>query len=171
MCWSAQCLAAVLWPPPRCGHYCRFSSRGNTTSPLLRVVQFSIAGRAVSVDVILNYEESPNSFDLRIAASDGQLSTTVHFLMRVTVVDRNDQPVISSAASASTREKSPVGTVVYTMSFTDQDPKDGHTFSLTTTGSPFLVPNSKGTHVAWVDTPPATPVWSVHLGPRVQLCL
>lgn len=72
--------------------------------------------------------ETKNSYAFSVIASDGEHSTTQN--VTLTVVDKNDAPVITSDAEATIAENSPIATVVYHAVATDQD-DDAITFSLT----------------------------------------
>jgi hypothetical protein len=59
-------------------------------------------------------------------------ASAASYQFRVTVLDVNDAPVVTSGATASFDENDPVSTVVYTATATDQD---GDTVTLTMTGT------------------------------------
>ncbi len=91
--------------------------------------QFYLYGLELYTNAVLDYEELPRTFRLTITASDG--TSTGNLLVDIAVADRNDAPVITSAATSSVAEKKPAGTQAYLIQFTDQDAGDSHTFGVT----------------------------------------
>src|SRR5690606_29324727 len=96
----------------------------------------------VANSAAIDYIENP-SFSLLIDVTDSGMLTDSG-TVTITVTDVNDTPDLDDEAF-SVDENSPVGTEVGTLSFTDRDAGQTHTFSITggnTDGTFFLNPTT-----------------------------
>jgi hypothetical protein len=85
------------------------------------------AAAGASVD----FETWNRTFTLIVQATNAANATDTALLyISITILNVNDAPVITSAGAVAVPENTPNGTVVYTLTFTDQDVSDSHTVAL-----------------------------------------
>ena len=92
---------------------------------------FQIGGAGsdeLQTSVIFDYE-TKSSYIICVRSSDGNGGTFDEQFM-ITITDANDAPTDITLSSSMISESQPVGTIVGTLSATDVDPADTHTFSL-----------------------------------------
>ena len=95
---------------------------------------FTISGATLKTSASFDFE-TKSSYSIRVRTTDSQ-SNTFEKQLTVTVDDANDAPTALSLSDSSVDENQPSGTAVGTLSSTDQDSGDSHTYSLVTgTGS------------------------------------
>src|SRR5205085_1602892 len=95
---------------------------------------FAIAGDSLHTAAAFDFETKAG-YSLRVRSTDsGALS--VEKVFTITVTDVNEAPTDIGLSSSSVDENQPAGATVGTLSSTDPDPADTHTYSLVTgTGS------------------------------------
>jgi VCBS repeat-containing protein len=95
---------------------------------------FTIDGNTLKTNSQFDFE-AKDSYTIRVAADDGQ-GGTVEKQFTITVTNANDAPTDISLSNSSVAENQPSGTTVGTLSSTDQDSSDTHTYTLVSgTGS------------------------------------
>ena len=90
---------------------------------------FTIVGNELRVAAALDYETTP-SYSLTVRSTDSGGLTTTH-TWTITVTDANDAPTAIALSATTVAENATVGTVVGTLSTTDQDAGDAHTYTIT----------------------------------------
>src|SRR5205823_1369482 len=95
---------------------------------------FSISGDSLQTNASFDFE-TKSSYSVRVRSTDsGALS--VEKVFTITVTDVNEAPTDLGLSASSIDENQPAGTTVGTLSSTDPDPADTHTYSLVSgTGS------------------------------------
>ncbi|MFP4440027.1 MAG: carboxypeptidase regulatory-like domain-containing protein [Chloroflexaceae bacterium] len=89
---------------------------------------FSIEGAQLKTAQAFDYE-TKNSYSIRIRATD-RSGFTFEETFTITITEGNHAPTDISLSNSSVDENADVGTVVGTLSATDSDAEDTHTFSL-----------------------------------------
>lgn len=89
---------------------------------------FTIVGNQLRVVSALNYE-AQNSCSIRLQTDDGN-GGTFQKVFTISVIDVNEAPTNISILFMGITEEMPIGSVVGTLSASDQDPADTHTYSL-----------------------------------------
>jgi VCBS repeat-containing protein len=89
---------------------------------------FSIAGNVLKTGAIFDFE-TKSSYSVRIQTDDGH-SGVFAKAFTITIADANDAPTDIALSNSSVAENQPSGTNVGTLSTTDQDAGDTHTYSL-----------------------------------------
>ncbi len=89
---------------------------------------FTISGSMLKTAAVFDFA-TKSSYAIRVRVSDGR-GGTFEKALTVTVDDANLAPTNISLSSSSVAENEPVNTVVGTLSATDPDPGDAHTFTL-----------------------------------------
>jgi VCBS repeat-containing protein len=134
----------VTYTDPDAGQTHTFSiTAGNTGGAF--AINGSTGQITVASSAALNFETTP-SFSLTVRVTDnGAPSLFGSATVTVNLTDVNDAPVVSPA-TFSLPESSANGTLVGTVTFTDPDPGQSHTFSLTggNTGGAFAINGSTG---------------------------
>jgi hypothetical protein len=92
--------------------------------------KFSINGTNLETAIILDFE-AQNSYSIRLQTNDGN-GGVLQQVFVITATDNNDIPILISSTDTTVTENQPTGTVVATLSTTDQDVSDVHTYSLVT---------------------------------------
>src|SRR5205807_2470647 len=109
--------------------YSLVSGTGSTDN-----ASFTINGTAVQTNTLLDYE-TKNSYSIRVQTDDGH-GHTFQKALTISVTDVNDAPTDIGLSNAAVDENQPSGTTVGTLSTTDPDAGDTHTYSLVSgTGS------------------------------------
>ena len=92
---------------------------------------FTIVGDQLQTAAALDFETLGSPFNIRVETTDsGTGNLTFEEAMTVTLTDVNEAPTDIGLAPATVAENVPVGTVVGTLSTTDPDPSDTHTYAL-----------------------------------------
>lgn len=103
---------------------------------------FQIDGSTGQITLIngVNYEvQNSYTLDLRVEDSAGLFDTVT---ITLTVTDENDAPSLLTLTGDYIVENSPIDTLIGTLSTTDEDPLDTHTYSLVTNpGGKFVIAN------------------------------
>ncbi|HUG67973.1 MAG TPA: cadherin domain-containing protein, partial [Pirellulaceae bacterium] len=89
---------------------------------------FAIAGNELRVAAILDFE-TQSSYSVRIRSTD-QGGLFFEQILTVNVTNVNEAPTSLALSNSSVLENEPVGTVVGTLTTTDQDSGDTHIYSL-----------------------------------------
>jgi hypothetical protein len=89
---------------------------------------FQISGSTLQTAAVFDFE-TDNSKSVRIRTDDGN-GGTFEEQFTITVTNANDPPTDIALSNSSVDENQPVGTTVGTLSGTDQDAGDTHTFAL-----------------------------------------
>jgi hypothetical protein len=89
---------------------------------------FQISGSTLQTAAVFDFE-TKNSYTIRIRTDDGN-GGTFEEQFTITITNANDAPTDIALSNSSVDENEPVGTAVGTLSATDQDAGDTHTFSL-----------------------------------------
>jgi hypothetical protein len=92
--------------------------------------KFSVSGTGLETAIILDFE-AQNSYSIRLQTNDGN-GGVLQQVVVITATDNNDIPILISSTDTTVTENQPTGTVVGTLSTTDQDVSDVHTYSLVT---------------------------------------
>jgi hypothetical protein len=92
--------------------------------------KFSISGTGLETAIILDFE-AQNSYSICLQTNDGN-GGVLQQVFVITATDNNDIPILISSTDTTVTENQPTGTVVATLSTTDQDVSDVHTYSLVT---------------------------------------
>jgi len=92
---------------------------------------FAIAGNALNTAAVFDYE-TKSSYNICLRTDDGNLGT-FDKNFSITVTDANDAPTDITLTNNSVAENLPAGTTVGTLSTTDQDTGDTHTYSFACT--------------------------------------
>ncbi len=90
--------------------------------------KFQISGSTLQTAQSLDFE-ADSSLSVRVRADDGA-GGTFEKALTITVTDVNEAPTDIALSNASVAENEPVGTAVGTLSATDPDAGDTHTFAL-----------------------------------------
>jgi len=98
---------------------------------------FGIVGTNLVTKVVFNYEDPVKSYDITIRANNGDGTFDEHFT--IWIIDVNDAPTDIDLSENTVDEGKPVNTVIGTLSTTDEDAGDNHTYSLVTGGSDFNI--------------------------------
>ena len=104
---------------------------------------FQIVGNQLQTNAVFDFETQA-SYSIRVRSTDaGSLFTEKQFT--ITITDANDAPVVT-AATFAVNENVPSGTTVGTVTYTDQDGSQTHTFAITggNTGGAFAIDSSTG---------------------------
>jgi hypothetical protein len=89
---------------------------------------FTIAGTQLQTAQVFDYE-TKSTYSIRVRVSDaGGLYAEQTYA--ISVVDQNDSPTLIQLSNSSVNENEPIGTVVGTLSATDQDASDTLTYTL-----------------------------------------
>ncbi|MFN4973210.1 MAG: cadherin domain-containing protein [Bacteroidota bacterium] len=94
---------------------------------------FSIVGNQLRTNAVFNFETLP-SLLIRIQTNDGN-GGTFSDTFRISVLDINDMPTNITLSNANSTENRPVGSVIGTLTTTDEDVNDVFSYSLTTGGN------------------------------------
>jgi len=89
---------------------------------------FAISGSTLQTAGVFDYE-TKNSYSIRVQTDDGN-GGTYQEVFTIAINDLNDTPTDISLSSTNVNEKQPVGTAVGTLSTTDEDTGDSHTYTL-----------------------------------------
>jgi hypothetical protein len=89
---------------------------------------FTIDGSTLKTNAVFDYE-TKNSYSIRVQTDDGN-GGTFQKSFTVTVTDANDAPTDSALSNASIDENKASGSTIGTLSATDPDAGDTHTWSL-----------------------------------------
>jgi VCBS repeat-containing protein len=90
--------------------------------------KFQITGSTLQTAQSLDFE-ADNSLSVRVRADDGA-GGTFEKSLTITVTNANEAPTDIALSNSSVAENEPVGTAVGTLSATDPDTGDTHTFAL-----------------------------------------
>ena len=90
--------------------------------------QFQISGSTLKTNAQFNFE-AKNSYSIRVQSDDGQGGTTSK-QFTITITDVNEAPTNLALSNSSVAENQPSGTNVGTLSTTDEDSANTHTYSL-----------------------------------------
>ena len=92
---------------------------------------FTIVGDQLQTAAALDYESLGSPLNIRVETTDsGTGNLTYTEAMTVTLTDVNDAPTDIALAPSAVAENVPMGTVVGTLSTTDPDPADTHSYAL-----------------------------------------
>jgi hypothetical protein len=91
---------------------------------------FQISGSTLKTNATFDFE-TKNSYSIRVQTSDGN-GGTFQKQFTVTVTNANDAPTNLALSNSSVAENQPSGTNVGTLSTTDEDSADTHTYTLVT---------------------------------------
>lgn len=94
---------------------------------------FRIVGDVLQTGSALNYEEK-STFDIRIRSTAGDGFKTERFF-KINIADQNDPPTSLALSQQALDENTASGIALATLSTQDEDPSDGHTYSLVESGS------------------------------------
>lgn len=89
---------------------------------------FQISGDTLQTSAVFDFE-ADSSKSIRVRADDGA-GGTFEQVLTVTITDANDAPSDITLNPDTVTEGQPAGTTIGTLSATDQDPGDTHTFTL-----------------------------------------
>ncbi len=89
---------------------------------------FTISGSTLQTAGIFDFE-TKSSYSIRVQTDDGS-GGTYQEVITITINDLNDVPTDIALSSTNVNEKQTVGTAVGTLSTTDQDSGDSHTYTL-----------------------------------------
>ena len=89
---------------------------------------FRIEGDRLKTAAAFDFEAKP-SCSIRVRVSDGR-GSSFERVFTINVTDQNDAPSALGLSGTSVTENLPAGTAVGTLSVTDQDPTNLHTFAL-----------------------------------------
>ena len=98
---------------------------------------FNIDGNELRASKAFDYE-TKNSYAIRIRTSDGK-GGTFEKAFTITVSDGNDAPTAISLTKTSIAENNSLNTVIGTLSTTDADASDTHTYTLISGSSDFNI--------------------------------
>lgn len=90
--------------------------------------QFTIVGNELQSDAIFDADPAPVTYTVRIQTNDGDNNYAEAFV--ITVTDANDAPTDIALSNSTVLEHQASGTTVGTLSATDQDSGDTHTYAL-----------------------------------------
>ena len=92
---------------------------------------FTIVGDELRTNAALDYEALGSPLNIRVQTGDsGTGNLTFQEALTVTLTDQNESPTDIDLAPSTVVENVPVGTVVGTLSTSDPDPGDTHSYSL-----------------------------------------
>ncbi|MCP4712883.1 MAG: hypothetical protein GY869_30010, partial [Planctomycetes bacterium] len=102
--------------------YTLVSGTGDTNNS-----SFTITGSTLKTNALLNFE-AKSSYSIRVQTDDG--AATYAEAITITITDVNEAPTDISLSSSTVDENVSVGTTVGTLSTTDVDSGDSHTYTL-----------------------------------------
>ena len=92
---------------------------------------FTVVGDQLQTAAALDFETLGSPLNIRVGTTDsGTGNLTFEEAMTVTLTDVNEAPTDIGLAPSTVAENVPIGTVVGTLSTTDPDPGDTHTYAL-----------------------------------------
>ena len=112
---------------------------GRTFALVPSMTNFAIVGDTLKSNVVFDYEEGNNTQSISITTTDDEgKDYSQTFMINITNV--SDQPPTDITLSNNTvDEDQPVGTTIGTLSTTDLDAGDTHTYTLTTPNDTFQI--------------------------------
>lgn len=134
-------ICGPFWSTSLCCAFIRFPDFMLTQHPLLFFLskQFTLIGTALwaTASASVDFETWTTTFTLIVQAANAANATDTALLyISITILNVNDAPIISSGTTVSVPENTANGTVVYTLTFTDQDVGDTHVLALRDSSGP-----------------------------------
>ena len=102
------------------------------------MTNFAIVGNTLTSNVVFNYEEGNNTQSISITTTNNAGGNNSQTFM-INIMNVNEAPTEIMLSNNAIDENSPIGTNIGTLTTTDPDAGDTHTYTLTTPNDTFLI--------------------------------